>query len=338
MTFLTEYTWSGELPQATNQGDVRFTGIIKDKKFRTNISGIASRDELLIIGADEGTQIQVLKRQDDGSFKGDPEHFISLKIHSTDDEVDIEGIAVGKEYVYIIGSHSRARKTIDASKREEKKNLKRLQQTESEPSREQLFRLNLNANGDLIKNSIKIVSLRNTILNDPVLAPFQVIPSKENGVDIEGIAADEDNKLYIGFRGPVLRGGFVPILILKVDFEAGDIDEDIVYVNLGGRGIRDMVKVDGVKDEFLIVAGPIGDEPTSYQIYRWNGKNTIPGTDKPDAENNVQAVCVIPPPSDSKDAKAEGITFISKEANTYRFMIIYDGPENGGATMFSCTA
>ena len=93
-----------------------------------------------------------------------------------------------------------------------------------------------------------------------------------------------------------------------------------------------MVKVDGVKDEFLIVAGPIGDEPTSYQLYRWNGKNTVPGTDKPDAGNNIKAVCVIPPPSDSKDAKAEGITFISKEGNTYRFIIVYDGAENGGAT------
>jgi len=47
-------------------------------------------------------------------------------------------------------------------------------------------------------------------------------------------------------------------------------------------------------------------------------------------------LCIIPPPANNKDAKAEGITLIAKEGNTYRFIIVYDGAENGGATMFSC--
>jgi hypothetical protein len=56
-------TWSGEVPEAKKEADIRFTGLIKDEKFGKNISGIARMDNLLMIGADDGAQVQVLKRQ-----------------------------------------------------------------------------------------------------------------------------------------------------------------------------------------------------------------------------------------------------------------------------------
>jgi uncharacterized protein DUF3616 len=81
-------------------------------------------------------------------------------------EVGIEGIAAGKKYIYVIGSQSR----------------KRLAKIKIEPNREQLFRLELNAEGRLVKDSIKSISLRDIIANHPVLSLFQSIPSKENGM------------------------------------------------------------------------------------------------------------------------------------------------------------
>src|SRR6266508_350209 len=76
------------------------------------------------------------------------------------------------------------------------------------------------------------------------------VASKENRVDIEGLAV-KDGRLYFGFRGPVLRDGWVPILVTAWD----DVDAaEVRYVQLDGRGIRDIAVVD---DGFLILAGPV---------------------------------------------------------------------------------
>ena len=100
---------------------------------------------------------------------------------------------------------------------------------------------------------------------------FTKIPSKENGIDIEGIASDGD-KLYIGFRGPVLRGNYVPVMVIK-DCD-NPSDYELLFVNLDGNGIRDICKVE---DGFLIISGPMGDGVGNYQLYFWNGVDSIPG-------------------------------------------------------------
>ncbi|MFO0119910.1 MAG: DUF3616 domain-containing protein, partial [Cyanobium sp.] len=48
-------------------------------------------------------------------------------------------------------------------------------------------------------------ALSQVLAADPLIAPFLKIPSKENGLDIEGIAARAE-RLLVGLRGPVLRG------------------------------------------------------------------------------------------------------------------------------------
>ena len=47
--------------------------------------------------------------------------------------------------------------------------------------------------------------LAKTVKRDVHLGPFRKIPSKENGFDVEGIAA-HGSRLLLGLRGPVLRG------------------------------------------------------------------------------------------------------------------------------------
>lgn len=94
--------------------------------------------------------------------------------------------------------------------------------------------------------------------------------------------------------------------------------------------------IDKEKDGYLVLAGPVGDEPSSYLRYHWNGKDTIPEIDRLDAEANIVQLCDIPPPESQPEAKAEGIHFLDKEGDKIRFVIVYDSAENGAASVFSC--
>ena len=49
-------------------------------------------------------------------------------------------------------------------------------------------------------------ALTRTLRDDPHLGPFLSIPSKDNGFDIEGLAAAPGGRLFLGLRGPVLNG------------------------------------------------------------------------------------------------------------------------------------
>ena len=97
--------------------------------------------------------------------------------------------------------------------------------------------------------------------------------SKENGVHIEGIAV-KGGVLYLGFRDPVFRDTYVPVMTRKFDDPADT--HDLLFVRLGGRGLRSLACV---SDGFLNIAGPVGDGPGSYQLYHWD---TAPANDETD--------------------------------------------------------
>ncbi len=320
-----------------------------DNEYGKNISGIVFAERYLLIGADEGVTVLVLKRKAPSTFDytGEPDGIIRLAREAN--EVDIEGIARGDKYFYVIGSHSRKRLKVKNDLDDDETvqdNLNRLSQTAIEPSREQLIRLKLKDDGTFDKNdkkSLKSMSLRDFILNHTVLSPFQVIASKENGIDIEGIAADGDDKLYIGFRGPRLRDNYIPVMVLqpkkgkeenfKKKFSEKDVAQEVRYVNLDGLGIRGMATVE---KGFLILGGPVGDEPLPYHVFFWDGENMVPGKNEREAmQSHIKTLCKIPVP---KNIKAEGITLLKEEPGIYLFMIVYDGAEHGGADIFSCDA
>ena len=81
-----------------------------------------------------------------------------------------------------------------------------------------------------------------------------------------------------------------------------------------------------VSDGFLIMAGPVGDGHTSYQLYHWDGKDVIPGKDRKAADiGKVRLLGEIRPP---KDGKAEGVVVIQEDDSSYHFIIVYDGVKN----------
>lgn len=288
-----------------------------------DVSAVERLGRFLVIGADEGvgeggkkSYIQLLTKRDNRAYELHSDILLLEGGKKRGKEMDIEALAVEGDVLYVLGSHSSKRKRVKKSKKY-KKNRKafRAAKIKDERNRDWLFRLTIDAQGK--ETARERISLRNLIADDPVLKPFQQLPGKENGVDIEGLSV-RDNWLYIGFRGPVLRGNYVPVMRLK--FDNPENSYELLYLELGGRGIRAMASV---TDGHLVVAGPVGDGPASYRLYHWDGKDLLPGRDRSRSERgNLRLLGEIIPP---EQGKAEGLVVLQEEDNTYHLAIAFDG-------------
>lgn len=266
-----------------------------------------------ILGADEGAAIQQL----DSELKALSPVPLNLKT-----ELDLEGLAHDGQYLYAVGSHSKKRKNVEPDrvkslKRSYKKNRARLSErgVRSEASRHHLFRLKIEDNVLTQKDAIDLSPL---LQKDSTLAPYTIIPSKENGVDIEGLAA-RDGHLYVGFRGPVLRSSFVPVM--RLSFERPE-DYELLFLPLDGRGIRSITEV---SDGFLVLAGPVGDSDQSFKLYHWDGKDCVPG-DRATPQGQTRLLGTVINPL---GAKAEGLTVIEELPDFYLVLMVFDSVEGG---------
>jgi hypothetical protein len=126
------------------------------------------------------------------------------------------------------------------------------------------------------------------LAEEPLLAPFLAIPAKENGVDVEGLAARGDT-VWLGLRGPVIGGAAA---IVRFDFreEAAvlkprrDRDGRRCRLHLapsGGLGVRDLHR-DG--DDLVILLGAALGAPGPARLVRWVGGAAEPeeGVIRPD--------------------------------------------------------
>jgi|GEM_PF-6215440 len=155
---------------------------------KENVSAIVTIGErFIVIGADEDVdegenRIQLLRVEDDG-----------YAVHSdillfTGEEMDIEGIAADDNTIYVVGSHSSKRSKIKECGTY-KKNREKFHATKikDEQNRDWLYQIVIDKEGKEVKR--ERISLRSIISDDPVLRAFSEIPGKENGVNIEGLAA-----------------------------------------------------------------------------------------------------------------------------------------------------
>ena len=308
----------------------------------TNFSGAAIVGGMLLIGSDEVGYLQVGRDKEGKGVRFERSHEIELtpKQGGEDVEVDVEALAVDKNTVYALGSHSRTRKRIDRPKdaaASYKANVKRFSDPqEPAPERDKLYRFVFDPATGKPTAPPKEISLRAVIDGQAILRGFPAtkstdpaiaskepaIASKENGVDLEGLAADGAT-LFAGFRGPVLRHGFAPVL--KFTFDAPDKAE-LIFVPLDGRGIRDLAKV---PDGILVLAGPSGDSDQSHRLYRWNGKDCIPGTDGPGGKLEYLGEVPTEP-----GGKAEAVVVNAAETDAYVVTFFYDSLKNGGPQRF----
>ena len=294
-----------------------FQGTIHE---RTQLGAVTTVGRLLVIGSDEGTAIQVLLPGSETNVHVAVSPPIPLVNDSG--EIDIEGLAADGTTLYVLGSHSlKRRKTRPKSSHAE--NVVRLSTVLIEDNRNLLFRLSLDPESGEVTSDIEAVGLRTLMEDDPILGPFSRIPSKENGIDIEGLATD-GQKLYLGFRSPVLRGGYVPVMVLS--YEKPE-EYELRFVDLHGRGIRGMARVTG---GFLILAGPSYEEDGTYKIYFWDGRDQVPGKDR--GKRQLENLGYFLP--NNRPGSPEGIAVLEEVEYGYKVLILRDGLPNGSPTRY----
>jgi hypothetical protein len=313
------------------QGSVKFRG---DTKANKDVSAIGRVGAFIVIGADEAVGpdenlniIQVLSKQGDDQYVVSHDIVVMDAKDEEDKELDIEGIAVDGNSIYVVGSHSSKRNRVRKKKNSYEQNRETffVNNIADEVNRNWLYRLTVDEQVQTTERNMRI-SLNDIILNHNVLKTFSQLPSKENGIDIEGISV-VDEWVYVGFRGPVFRGNYVPVLKFKFDDHV--TTASLLFVNLGGGGIRDMASFNG---GILIISGPVGDGPGSYRVHYWNGQDMIPGKDREKTKDYVSELGEIDAP---RKGKAEGILVLDPDDDcSSRFMIVYDGVKNGGPQIY----
>ena len=272
-----------------------------------DLSGATLVGEYLVLGADEGHQLQILLRAPED--RAWTLHRV-LALAKQDQEADIEAITFGDGHLYVIGSHSLRRRRI-RPELSARKNRARLLDIDRQESRNRLVRLPFDADSGAVGEA-EYIDLSKRLRKDPLLNPFFGVPSKENGIDIEGLAY-RDGELFLGFRGPVLRDNYVPVMVLEFDRPKR---YELRFVRLDGQGIRDMA---AVAEGFLILSGPVNDAPGPFCLWWWDGADQIPGKDR-----DVQAAIMLGAISTPGGAKAEGLALLAQDGRRTEVLVVYD--------------
>ncbi len=326
----------------------------KDTKICSELSSVVRTGDYLWLAFDEGASLERLKKTSEGftehaSFS--LHEFISLP-EGNEEEIDIEGLAYYNHYLWLIGSHSLKRDKPDKRSEPTKKRIKRLAQIEKEANRYTLARIPTLQDPDTgeyklykscphpdhpdqlltaakLKAGKKYSQLSKALRKDPHVAPFMHIPGKENGFDIEGIAV-MDERIFLGLRGPVLRGWSIILEIAVKETKKGKLKLRKIgkkkskyrkhFFDLHGMGIRELTVA---HDDILILAGPTMDCDGTIAMYRL--KNGI--KDRKETltyHNYIERMfdVVISYETEYGTEKAEGLTLMEDG----QLLIVYDAP------------
>lgn len=308
---------------------------------------------------DERSSLERLSILQDGTLGNHKQYDLNNYLNipaGTECEIDIEGLSADGDYLWLTGSHSLARKKPRKDDSAQKQ-IKRLAKVKEDPNRYILAKIPLmidpqTGDYELVKktqdtqeNDSKIHAsqllssggrnrLFEVLENDEHFKHFMKIPGKDNGFDIEGLAVSTD-KIYLGIRGPVLRGWAV-ILELQFEevkkgiFDLQKIEKETYYrkhfLRLQGMGIRDLVILN---HDLLILAGPTMDLDGTISVYRWKDallaeKETILH------RQELEKLFDVPHgygENSGKD-KAEGMALFDQNS----LLIVFDSPANSRKT------
>lgn len=246
-----------------------------DPKLTANLSGVAVAGEHLWTVSDEGRTIECLAPNGDGYRLSRQvlldDLFEDLPGRETKDEADIESVDVFGGRLWICGSHCRVRR--QAKKTQSPYLDPRFR---ARPSRRLLGAVKLTPDGgDVVPPGHALPfrgkgSLRRALAGDPFIAPFVDLPSKENGLDIEGMAASKD-KLLLGLRGPVVDSIALVAAVPIGDGLRVNGGSATHFVDLGGLGVRDLARWGrGV----LVLAGPVSAADEPFRLFSWTPRAT----------------------------------------------------------------
>ncbi len=271
-----------------------------------------------------------------------------IDLFNLEDEVDIEGMDYSEPYLWVIGSHSTKRGKPKGKNIE--KDIKALSKVKTDANRFLLMRIPF-VEGDLYKaydrpdskyDAIAASALQTSdqgnvlmdaLCEDAHLGPIvsSQLPSKDNGLDIEGLAVKCD-RVYLGLRGPVLRGWAI-ILELEVETdESGTMTLKPIgpnaqpyrkhFFNLGGLGIRELCFHN---DDLLLLAGPTMELEGAMQLYRWHDPLNCETETITDQDSKYLELVFNLPFTLGSD-HAEGLALCPCLDHPDGLLIVYDSP------------
>ncbi|MDQ5854378.1 MAG: DUF3616 domain-containing protein, partial [Chloroflexota bacterium] len=306
----------------------------KKKELRHGLSVVVQVGDTLWVANDETLSLERLARQQDSPASAPTysQHtqfalndYLRLPVPPPADpddkeqieEADLEGLDYHDGYLWLVGSHSRKRGKLDEEDAKDpvEQNFKRLAKVSSEGNRFLLARIPLVETTYTLEQEVQQGGTKRTaaqlhgdhtgneltdaLAKDDHLRSFLAIPGKDNGFDIEGLAVAGD-RVFVGLRGPVLRGWAV---ILELELEENNAStlklkqigpDNRLYrkhfLDLGGLGIRDLC-VQG--PDLLILAGPTMDLDGPVTIFRWP-EGTQPNEERVVFEAALATVMDIP--------------------------------------------
>jgi hypothetical protein len=316
----------------------------------SDISAAAfSDDGSLWVGSDEMIGVERLSSVGCHSY-GEHQRFLLqdyISLFNTDDEIDIEGMDFADGYLWLTGSHSTKRKKPKKDDLEE--NLERMATITTDLNRFILARIPI-VNGKPIKSfspqedkTLSAACLQTTeernilfeaLAEDRHLKPFieASIPSKDNGLDIEGLAV-KDGRLLLGLRGPVLRGWAIIIELEPVETEPGvlgfkEITDDGAkykkyFLDLNSLGVRELC---WQGEDLLILAGPTMAIEGEMQIFRWCDAAQSEGHTIQE-QDEEELFPLFDLPFTIGTDHAEGLALYSCWEKEDGLMVFYDSPD-----------
>lgn len=308
-------------------------------------------DGSLWVGSDEFTRVERLSPIEPNIFGNHKTFAIGdfVDLFNQEDEIDIEGMDYSDHYLWLTGSHSTKRNKAKGKKPQ--KDIQRLTEIETDLNRYLLARIPV-LQGELLKSishpedpdkNLTAAGLEKNetgnllieaLKQDPHLGSLVTakIPSKENGLDIEGLAVHGD-RVFLGLRGPVLRGWAVILEIEVAETEPGTLTLKEIgakgqpyrkhFVELNGLGVREICLVDG---DLIILAGPTMDLEGAMQIFRLKDvldleENSLTSQESEDLEVVFNLNFTL------GSDHAEGLALISCLGEPNSLLVVYDSPD-----------
>jgi hypothetical protein len=333
-------------------------GFVRAEDIRESLSAVIQVGRHLWLGCDETATLERLTYVGDGrwsqhrTFKladvldlpGDP-----------DDEVDVEGLAWDPPYLWVVGSHGRKRDKpepgddVDAF-------ADALADVDTEENRYLLARIPLEEDpehGGLtprrscpdprdpsatltaarLKGRGPDNALMRALREDPHLRKFLRLPGKDNGFDVEGLSA-AGGRLFLGLRGPVLRGWAVVLELLpeeagkKGRLKLAPIGADgrryrKHFLDLDGLGVRELTHVG---DDMMVLAGPTMDVHAPATVFHWQGAVSAED-DSIAAGRTLRRVMALPHDVEGPGDHPEGMCrFQADGLDGEGLLVVYDSP------------
>ena len=317
-----------------------------------NISAVVSSPgNFLWLGSDELATIERLSSSEPYIYSHHKSFAIAdfVDLPNPKDEVDIEGVDYSNFYLWVTGSHSTKRKAPKGKNIE--KDIQRLTTIIPEPNRYTIARIPV-VDGELLrsathphkpKKELTTAVLERTEFGNILMDALQqddhlkdfvtnTLPSKENGFDIEGLAV-HNNTIFLGLRGPVLRGWAIileieveesqpRLLTLKPSGKTKQLYKKY-FLNLDGLGIRDLCLCG---EDLLILAGATMDLVGVTRIFRLRSI-----FDESDDclfdQDHKRLEPLLDLPFHSTADKAEGLALIPCLGQSSALLVLYDAPD-----------